>query len=101
MNGKPPERHWVRQSRSAWLWGLIVPGSTMLLAAFVDFSFLWLLVVYPLQAVRIIFLQKPGVPKPVWYATYLVMGKFPEMFGQIKFIADLISGKRSKLIEYR
>ena len=30
LHGAPPERHWVKESRRAWIWGFYVPLFTLL-----------------------------------------------------------------------
>jgi hypothetical protein len=36
-----------------------------------------------------------------WRAGALIVGKFPEMFGQIKFLLDRYRHVQSRLIEYK
>ena len=101
MHGAPPERHWVREARSAWLWGACIP---LLVAAMALFISVWasaLLLVYPLQVARLYCRIRHTSPRPGWYATFLVLGKFPEVLGQFKFLLDRIRGKRTALIEYK
>lgn len=101
LHGAPPERHWVRESRSALLWGAGVPASALLMGAFVGHWALMLLLVYPLQVLRLYWSKRNSVPRAGWYATFLVLGKVPEVLGQFKFLLDRILGKRATLIEYK
>ena len=48
-----PERHWRRESRRAWFWGLGVPLATVLASLMLGWFGLLLLLVYPLQVVRL------------------------------------------------
>ena len=52
-HGRGPERHWVRETRSNWLWGLGVPFFGLALAAPTGGISLLLLLSYPVLAVRI------------------------------------------------
>ena len=33
LHGAPPERHWVRESRRAWLWGVWLPLACLMASA--------------------------------------------------------------------
>jgi glycosyltransferase involved in cell wall biosynthesis len=101
LHGAPPERHWVRESRSAWLWGAGLPlGTAACAVAFGPWA-LALLAVYPLQVARLWRRARHGVPAAGWYAAFLVLGKLPEMLGQLKFVMGRLRGQRSGLIEYK
>jgi GT2 family glycosyltransferase len=101
LHGAPPERHWVRESRSAWLWGAGLPLAIVTCALVLGPWALGLLAVYPLQVARLWRRARHAVPAPAWYATFLVLGKFPEMLGQLKFLVGCLRGQRSGLIEYK
>lgn len=101
LHGAPPERHCVDLSRSIWFWGLAVP------AAVLGFALAWggwalaLLIVYPLQVVRLAARGRPTARENWWYAAFLVLGKFPEMIGQMKFLLHRYIGGKPHLIEYK
>lgn len=101
LHGAPPELHWVRESRSAWLWGAALPLVIALLAGVLSPLALALLAVYPLQVARLWRRARHFVPAPGWYATFLVLGKLPEMLGQLKFVMGRVRGRSSELIEYK
>jgi GT2 family glycosyltransferase len=101
LHGKPPERHWVWECRRAWLWGLWIPiailGAAILLGPWALAAFL----VYPLNIVRLA-THIPGCARRRWLrAGGLVVSKFPEMLGQIKFLWDRMRGVRPLIIEYK
>lgn len=101
LHGAPPERHWVRESRSAWLWGACLPLA-IAAAAGLWGPWAWLaLAVYPVQVLRL-FLRASGTAGTrAWHALFLVLSKFAEAYGQATYIARRWSGRPAKLIEYK
>jgi GT2 family glycosyltransferase len=101
LHGAPPERHWVKESRSAWVWGAGIPLGIAVLAAVVGPAALWALLVYPVQVVRI-GASLPAATAGRWArAFFLVAGKFPEAIGQLKSIGAHVLQRRSAVIEYK
>ena len=101
LHGAPPERHFVRESRSAWFWGLAIP---LVVGGLVLFWWSWalvLLLIYPLQTIRLALRGEPSTRGNWWRAGFLVLAKFPEMLGQIKFLFHRHLGGQSRLIEYK
>src|SRR5262249_5978888 len=101
LHGAPPERHWVWESRRAWLWGVWLP--IVCLTAGLLFSpwgwALWL--IYPCQVLRQT-LRNPGSLRDrVLLALFQVLARFPEGYGQIKFMRDRLLGRQAQLIEYK
>lgn len=101
LHGAPPERHWVRESLSAWLWGLAIPfaicgaiGATGPAAAV-------LVSVYPLQMLRLGLRGRRSTRENMLRGAFLVLGKFPEVIGQIRFLRAILTGGRRELIEYK
>jgi glycosyltransferase involved in cell wall biosynthesis len=100
-HGAPPERHWVRESRSAWLWGALIPLAVLALALAVGPRAWWALAVYPLQVVRLAW-RFPGSGRVRWArAFFLVAGKFPETVGQLKSWLLRLRHRHAVLIEYK
>ena len=101
LHGAPPERHAVRESRSAWFWGLGIPVGVFGLSLWLGGWALVLFLVYPLQVVRLA-VRSGRLPRENWWrAGFLVLGKFPEMFGQMKFLFHRHLSGQSRLIEYK
>jgi hypothetical protein len=101
LHGAPPERHWVRESRSAWVWGAGIPVVVTVLALFLGASAWWGLVLYPLQVARLAWrLPGHGHERRV-RAFFLVAGKFPEALGQMKSWLLHARHRRAVLIEYK
>ena len=101
LHGAPPERLGVRESLSAWFWGLGIPVGVFGLALWWGVWALVLLLIYPLQIVRLAVRGARPARENWWRAGFLVLGKFPEMIGQMKFLFHRHLGGRSRLIEYK
>jgi GT2 family glycosyltransferase len=101
LHGASPERYCVRESLSAWVWGLGIP---LVVSGLVFWWGAWalvLLLVYPLQVARLAVRSGRSPRENWWRAWFLVLGKFPEMLGQLKFLYHRFVGARSRLIEYK
>jgi len=101
LHGAPPEQHWVQESKRAWIWGLIIPVIALLLSLISVKWGLLCLLIYPIQVIRLA-KHNSKLGKEAWMrAFFLVLGKFPEMVGQVKFFQRVCSGKQGSLIEYK
>ena len=101
LHGAPPERHWVRESRSAWVWGAGIPLALAMAALGVGAVAWWGLALYPLQVARLAW-RFPGPARARWArAFFLVAGKFPEALGQMKSWLLHVRRRRAVLIEYK
>jgi glycosyltransferase involved in cell wall biosynthesis len=96
-----PERPSVFESLRPWIWTLGIPLATVLLGVALGWWSLLLLAIYPLQVARLARLSKQSKRENWWRGAALMLGKFPETVGQIKFLVDRIRGARSGLIEYK
>ena len=101
LHGSRPERHGVRESRSAWFWGLGIPLATLMGLAWWGEGGLVLLLAYPVQVVRIALRGGRSTRENWWRAVFLVLGKFAEVTGQAKFLVHRIFDARPRLIEYK
>ncbi|MGE8096683.1 glycosyltransferase family 2 protein [Pseudomonas fluorescens] len=101
LHGAAPEQHWQRESRRAWLWGLGVPLATMIASLMLGWFGLLLLLVYPLQVVRLARRGDRSARENWLQAFFLVLSKFPEMLGQVKFLLHRLGAGKTALIEYK
>jgi len=101
MHGAAPERHYVREFRSALFWGLGVPLMALALIASIGPFGSLAFAAYPIQVVRLAMLGTRSTRENWLRAVFLVMGKFPEMLGQLQFYVRRTLGRQSRLIEYK
>jgi len=101
LHGATPERHFVWESRRAWLWGVWLPLGC-LVAGLTLGPWGWATwLVYPLQAIRQTVRSRGPLADRAVVAIFHVLARFPEGWGQIKFMRDRLSGRQARLIEYK
>lgn len=101
LHGAPPDRHAVVESRRSWIWGLGIPFSALVLGLEVRWWALFVFAVYPVQLVRLA-LKGGRSARVNWIrAGGLILSKFPEALGQVKFLLDRHRRVQSQLIEYK
>jgi len=104
MHGRSPQRHWVRETRSVWFWGLVVPLLTIAGAWPTRGLSSLLLLGYLFLAYRIYRWRRNMGNTPSdarLYAAFCVLGKCPQLLGQVKFFAAKIFSRQATLIEYK
>ena len=104
LHGAPPERFWVRESRSGWMWGLLLPSIALGFAWSTSGLSLLLLVGYPILIWRVYrYRQSYGdLPSNArLYAFFCVLSKLPQAIGQLKYWLTRWRGKQATLIEYK
>ncbi len=101
LHGASPERHYVWETRRAWLWGFWLPLACLAVSATLwPWGFVaWL--IFPVQVVR----QTVRNPGPLMdratIAFFQVLARFPEALGQIKFLFEYLLHKQARRIEYK
>lgn len=104
LHGSSAEHHWVKESWSIWFWGLLLPLLAIGMAWFTQGWSLLLWSGYPVQTYRIYRrIQQRGLKSKdaLLYAFFCMLGKFPNLVGQVKFYFSNYLGKRNRLIEYK
>lgn len=104
MHGGSPERHRLRETRSIWQWGLLVPGLAGGLAWITWGLSLLLLLGYPVLGLKVyrhmrgrgFLARESGL-----YAIFCVLAKFPQAQGQLRFWWGYLRSKPSRIIEYK
>jgi GT2 family glycosyltransferase len=95
LHGYPPERHFVRETRSALAWGLVLPAVAVVGSLVVGPAALLLLLAWPIQILRLT--PRLGLTR----AFFLTLGKLPEALGVVEFWWGRVTGSRRGLIEYK
>lgn len=96
LHGAPPERHWVREIRRIWFWGLALPLSIGLAVIGLGMWGALLALVYPLQWLRLTW--RSGSARA---SAYMLLGKFAEAWGVMKFHLSRWRGVTGPIIEYK
>ena len=105
MHGRGPDRHCVRETRSIWLWGLVLPAAAAILAWPTHGLSLLVWLAYPLLVVRATLRRRASHGDP-WrhaflFAASCIVAKFPLLVGQCRYWKNRWLGRRSTLIEYK
>jgi glycosyltransferase involved in cell wall biosynthesis len=101
LHGGSSERHWVWESRRAWLWGIWLPLVCLMAGLFFNPWGWAAFLIYPLQILRQSTRNTGSLKQRVTLAIFQLLTRFPEAAGQIKFMRDRLLGRRSQLIEYK
>jgi glycosyltransferase involved in cell wall biosynthesis len=101
LHGTAPERHGVLESRRAWLWGLFIPLCVLTAVLFLGGWGLLLLAAYPLQVLRLSCRGSHPFRVRLVRSAFLVLGKFPELAGHVRFLVQSMAGAKARLIEYK
>jgi GT2 family glycosyltransferase len=101
LHGAAPERHFVWESRRAWLWGIWMPllcltgGMTLGRLGWAS------VLVFPLQVVRLSARGTGPLKHRFLVALFQVMARFPEALGQLRFKRDVWLKCQPTLIEHK
>ena len=101
LHGASPERHFVRPLRSALVWGLVLPAVTLCATLAFGPWALALLLIYPLQIFRLFLRRQGAFRQRIVRASFLVIGKFPETQGVLRYWRFKSLRRRGPLIEYK
>jgi GT2 family glycosyltransferase len=106
LHGRPPERHYVRETRSIIAWGLVAPLLCLALAWPTRGASLALqAAAYAMlfgRVYRSCRLRRGWGPADSRaFALFAVLGKFPGAVGVARYWLGRISGKRSRVVDFR
>lgn len=100
LHGRSEERFFVRPLARILFWGWFFPLA-IVFASFVHPLSLILLLAYPLQMLRLVFKGPENLRTNMYWAFFLVVGKFSEFTGVIQCIYDQCFKRTAVLIEYK
>jgi GT2 family glycosyltransferase len=104
LHGRSPDRHFVRDCRRIWFWGLVLPAAAVVLAVPAPGLALGLLALYPLQVLRI---HRAGRRRgwsrrdAALYAVFAVLSKFAGLAGLLEFHLRRWRGRSMTIIEHK
>ncbi|MBL8328616.1 MAG: glycosyltransferase [Rubrivivax sp.] len=103
MHGGAPHFHGRDHVRRAWIWGGAIPLLTLLLTAWAGWPGLLLLLVYPMQALRVALRPVAGYSFRVriMNAAFLMLARLAEFKGVLRYHWRRLLGQQPKLIEYK
>ncbi|PKO70025.1 MAG: glycosyl transferase [Betaproteobacteria bacterium HGW-Betaproteobacteria-16] len=96
LHGSLPERHCVAETRRALLWGAGIPLMVTALMLMWGPWWVMLLSIYPLQLLRLWWKNRSLLT-----AWFMLVGKFAETLGILKFHWTRIKGGAAQIIEYK
>jgi glycosyltransferase involved in cell wall biosynthesis len=95
---------WRRETRSILGWGLLLPATAFLSALFTHGLGLALLAGYPILWLRVLRGRRArgdAAGDAALYASFCVLGKFPELGGMAMYWWNRRRGRRARIIEYK
>lgn len=103
IHGKSEEKFRRSECQSILFWATVLPV-VILVLSFLQPLMLLILLVYPLQILRLTFRYQSrfqNLKKSFWYAVANVFSKWPQLIGMLEYIKNKLRGVRSRLIEYK
>ncbi|MEB3217578.1 MAG: glycosyltransferase family A protein [Nostocales cyanobacterium 94392] len=105
LHGKPPEKHWVKESRRIWFWGFILPFLAVASAWLTNgISIIILFFAYGILFFRVYrYAKTKQTPSldALFYALFCVLDKFPGFIGQIQFHLSRLLKRKPTIVEYK
>lgn len=96
--------YYRHQLLSAWLWGAIIPFSVIVTMAIIQWLGLALLVLWPIQVVRVAAGSRNragGWANALIYSVFVLLGKVPQVAGQMRRILDYLRRRKPTIIEHK
>ena len=112
IHGAPPERQYAKQVRSILVWGLVLPlmiAAGVIVLACIWPKWCWLpvlaILLYPLLIVKVAMYmrrqRKLSMHDGIVYAISVTLAKWPQLQGIGWYWKSRISGRKTRLIEYK
>jgi glycosyltransferase involved in cell wall biosynthesis len=104
LHGHTAEQYKVKEERSGWLWGLMIPITAIATALPTQGVSLLLLLIYPLLGWKVYRYRRQlgdSAANARLFAFFCILSKFPQMVGQLKYWLTRWRGAQATLIEYK
>ena len=101
LHGKSPEQYCAWETRRAWLWGIWLPMACLLSGLLLGPWGWTAWLIYPLQILRQTLRNRGSLSHRATLALFQILARFPESWGQIKFLRDRLLKRQAHLIEYK
>ncbi|MFC1876747.1 glycosyltransferase [Thermodesulfobacteriota bacterium] len=95
--------YFLRGIASMWFWAIIFPVSVLMFALIINISFLLLFTAYLVQLVRIathVYKRIEDVKLSVICSFFSIIGKWPQLQGQLLFLKRKLFGQAYTIVEY-
>lgn len=92
-----------KESLKIWFWALFFPAFILLLTLSINIAFLLLFLIYLVQFVKISLQMDKHLAKiaqSTKYSIFIIIGRFPQLIGQLLFIKRKLSNDKFSIIEY-
>lgn len=102
MHDDASSRRRATKSVKTLAWALVLPLTAVAFSFATNGLSLALFLLYPLNTARIAArVRREGEARPWTVATFLMLSKFPEALGWLRYQTGRLTGKRSAIIEYK
>ncbi len=95
---------WIKQSRSVWFWGLILPATILASTVLISAAGAFLIVGYALLGYRVYRYRRSrgdNTRDARLYSFFCILGKVPQAIGQLGFHKNRLLNRGNRLIEYK
>ena len=103
LHGTQSEHFFVKYTLSIWFWALFVPFAVLVLTFYFGLISLLVFALYPLQVIEIAVRarKQAGSWKVSFlHASFIVIGRWAQLIGQLYFIKRRLFGEKLAIIEY-
>lgn len=104
LNGNSPEKYWVRETRSIFFWGGLLPVIIILTGLMFSPWFFLGGLVYVIQALKIAWFKRKEVDSwstALAYGFFTIAGKLPQFIGALRFYMTKLFSHDAQIIEYK
>jgi GT2 family glycosyltransferase len=103
LHRRDGNRYCWRENLRIVVWALFLPALAMVGALLVTPWSLALLLVFPLQFLRVArsTLKRHPHASPFAYSFFTLLGRWPELYGQLMWLARALQGREETIIEYK